>query len=94
MLKKKHLNKRIKNIINLISIFLDEKKNSIMKFIFIIYNLYKINANNEKLLKKLSSQISRNIEKLIEKLTNLIIKINFIIRIKIYIKKTIYYNEL
>ena len=50
-----------------------------MKFTFIIYNLYKINANNEKLMKKSSFQISRNVEKSIEKLTNFVIEINLTI---------------
>ena len=42
----------MKNIVNLIFIFLDKKKVSITKFAFIIYDLYKINVNNEKSLKK------------------------------------------
>ena len=88
MLKKKHLNKKIKNIINLTSIFLDKKKILIMKLIFIIYDLYKINVNNEKSLKESLSQASENAEKSIKKSASLVIEIDLIIRIKkIYKKK-------
>ena len=52
ILKKKYLNKRIKNVVDLISIFLDKKEILITKLAFMIYDLYKISVNNEKLLKK------------------------------------------
>ena len=50
-----------------------------IKFIFIIYNLYKINVNNKKFLKKSLFYILRNTKKLIKELINLIIISNLII---------------
>ena len=78
MFKDKHLNIKIKNAINLIFIFLDKREILIIEFIFIIYNLYKINMNNKKSLKKSLSRISRNIEELLKELINFIIKKNLI----------------
>ena len=62
----------------------------IAKFKFIIYNLYKININNEIFLKKSLFYILKIVKKNLKKLTIFIIKINLITQIKkIYAKNEI-----
>ena len=82
ILKEKYLNKKVKNAIKIAYILLDEEEISISKIAQIIYELYKINIDNKKLLKELLSNISRTIEKSLKELTALIITLNLIRRIK------------
>ena len=82
ILKEKYLNKKVKNAIKIAYILLDEEEISISKIAQIIYELYKINIDNKKLLKELLSNISRTIEKSLKELIALIITLNLIRRIK------------
>ena len=62
----------------------------VAKFIFIIYNLYKININNKFFLKKSLFYISKIVEKFLKKLIILVVKIDLITQIKkMYIKNEI-----
>ena len=62
----------------------------VAKFAFIIYDLYKININSEKFLKKSLFHISRIVENFLKKLTIFVVKINLITQIKkIYVKNEI-----
>ena len=62
----------------------------VVKFIFIIYDLYKININNEIFLKKSLFYILRIVKKFLKKLTIFVIKVYLITQIKkIYAKNEI-----
>ena len=67
ILKRKNLDEKIKQTINLAFILLNEKEISVFKFISIIYDLCETNINNEKSLKKSSFDISKFVEKLLKK---------------------------
>ena len=54
----------------------------IAKFTFIIYNLYKININNEKFLKESLFHISKIVENFLKELIIFVVEINLITQIK------------
>ena len=87
ILKKRHLDKEVKDAIKIIYILLNKEKISIFKIAQIMYKLYENNSNNKKLLKELLLAILRSIKKLLKELIVLIIISNLIKRIKNFYKE-------
>ena len=73
ILKKKNINKDIKNVVEIAQILLNKREIFVSKLASIIYKLYKISTKNKKLLKELLLAIvSRPIKKLLKELISAI----------------------
>lgn len=67
---------------NFIFMLLNEQKISILKFALIIYDFYKTNINNEKLLKESLFNVLKSVEKLLKELIVFVIISDLLIEIR------------
>ena len=82
MFKKKYLEKKIKNVIDLILIFLDKQEIFITEFAFMIYDLCETNVIDKKSIKESLYHVSRNTEKSEKELINFVTQKNLITQLK------------
>ena len=82
ILKEKYLDKKIKNVVKIAYMLLNEEEISIFKITQIIYELYETDIDNKKSLKELLFDISRAIKKSLKESIALVITSNLIKRIK------------